>query len=249
MKFKIYIPSKGRANRCFTAMYLKNNNIPFNIVVEPNDYDNYLEVYSKDELVVLDANSKGLSYARNFIKRFSLSRGEDYHWQLDDDISYLVKRIDGKNLKINPLEIFNEVEEKTLKYKNIKVSGLKDVVFAWTKKEARNVNKLIASAFLVENDLGINWSDNMIEDIDYCIQVLEKGYCTLIFNRLAYQKKPNNKDLGGQAGFNYERLNINLVNKYPNYFKLVEDKKTGLKKVAASRVWGKFKSYLIEKTL
>lgn len=249
MIFNIYIPSKGRANRCFTAICLKANGIPFKIVVEPQDYEDYLKEYSKEELVTLDANNKGLSYSRNFIKRYSLSKGEERHWQLDDDISYFVKRENDKNSKINPINIFNEIEEDTLKYKNVKVSGLRDVVFAWTQKVDRSVNKLIASAFLVENDTTINWSDNMIEDIDYCIQVLERGYCTLIYNRLAYQKKPNNKDLGGQAGFNYERLNINLVNKYPNYFKLREDKKTGLKKIAPSRVWSKFTSYLIDKTI
>ena len=246
-KYPIYIPSKGRANECYTANLLLKYKIDIIIVVEPNDYFNYLQNYNKKILLKLDANNKGLSYVRNFIKLHSIKNKDNYHWQFDDDIKQFQIRKKGKNINVNPLKILLKIEKYLSQYKNIAIAGLRDCVFAWTQKQEISVNKLIASGFIINNNVKNTWSDNMIEDVDYCLQVLLKGYCTIIFNRFLYMKKPNNQADGGQSFIKYEQLNKNLVNKYPNILKLRFDKKRKIYKMAPSRIWEKFTQRLILK--
>lgn len=242
MKYPIFIPSKNRADECYTSDLLKQYNISHYIVVEPQDYEKYDSKYPN--LIKLDRDNQGLSYARNFIKKLAKEGGFKYHWQLDDDIKQFQVRENGKNVKKDPLSIFNHIESYIDQYVNIAIAGLRDCVFAWTQKYDVSVNKLVASAFIVRSNTDIRWGKDLIEDVDYCMQSLLSGYCTLIFNRLLYQKKPNAVAKGGQLSDSmkyYELLNKNVVKKYPESFKLRLDKKRGIYKLAPSRVWGTFK--------
>lgn len=239
--FTIYIPTKKRSKSCYTAIELIENNVNFVLVVEKEDEEDYKQIFKDVEIIVLPDSNKGLSYARNFIKDYSISKNEKYHWQMDDDIKCFKKRENSKNVKESPLYIINEVENEIKRYSNVGVCGLRDSVFAWTQKEKISVNKLVASCYIINNDVDVKWSENMIEDVDYCLQVLEKNKCTIIFNYLLYEKKSNNSIKGGQQFFDYELLNINLVNKYPDILKLRLDKKNNIKKVAPSKVWNNYK--------
>ena len=240
-KFSIYIPTKKRSNFCYTAIELSKYGIEFILVVEQDDENDYRLNFPNCEIIVLPFSNRGLSYARNYIKQHSVSRNEKYHWQMDDDIKSFRKRINEKNLKYSPAYIIEQVENEIVKYSNVAICGLRDYVFAWTKKDEISINKLIASCFIVNNENDINWSENMIEDVDYCLQALQKNKCTIIFNTLLYEKKPNNSINGGQFNFDYESLNINLVNKYPMFLKLRFDNKRKINKVAPSKVWNTFK--------
>jgi hypothetical protein len=243
----IYIPSKARSEKCHTANLLNKHKIDFLIVVEPQDYDSYKLKYGEDKIVCLDKNNMGLSYSRNFIKNYSKSIGEKYHWQFDDDVKYFQKRQENKNSNCNPLEMLCEIENTISKYSNVEVAGLRDSVFAWTQTKFVSLNKLVASCFLIKNESKAKWSDNMIEDVDYCLQVLMGGNCTIIFNTYLYSKMPNNKDSGGQANFmKYETLQKNLVAKYPSILSMRYDNKKKVEKLAASRVWMSFKQTLKE---
>ena len=246
VKYTIYIPSKGRHEKCHTANLLIKHDIDFRIVVEPNDFDSYKLKYGVKKIISLDKNNMGLSYARNFIKNHSNSIGEQYHWQFDDDVKYFQTRVDGKNVSCNPIDMFCEIENTIDKYVNVAIAGLRDCVFAWTQNKFVSLNKLVASCFLVNNRVDNKWSDNMIEDVDYCLQVLIKGYCSIIFNTYLYAKSPNNKDSGGQQIYKYEELQKNLVKKYPNILKMRFDEKKQINKLSASNVWKSFTQNLIE---
>lgn len=240
--FSIYVLSKNRPHNCLTANLLIKNNIKFNLVIEESDYKKYKEVYKDIPFIILDQNDKGLSYARTFTKKYSQSINELYHWQLDDDILFFSQRINNKNIKSTPL-IITEIEEYVQNYSNVALTGLRDIVFAWTQKSNISYNKQISTVSLINNSNDIYWSDNLIEDTDYSLQCLYSGFCTVIFNRILYNKKPNIIADGGQNSINLlkrETLEKNLVDKYYPHFKLRFDKKLNLYKVAPSRIWQKF---------
>lgn len=246
LNYPIFIPTKGRANNCKTADLLEHWNTPYTLVVEESDLKPYKAVYPNSDYLVLPKSNQGLSYARNHIKQVAKAIGYDYHWQLDDDIKSLGKRINGKNVKVDPQEALGDVEEIVDGFSNVAVAGLRDSVFAWTQTTQVSINKQIASVGLFNSLTEQRWADNIIEDTDYAIQTLLAGYCTVIFNRIIYNKAPNNVAKGGQQDYStsYNELKRNLVKKYPHFFKLTKDKK-GRDKVAPSRVWRSFNQKLI----
>jgi hypothetical protein len=65
IQYPIYIPSKGRAEIATTPRLLKDNNVPFVLMVEPQDKDKYLQHFTQDQICVMGENDKGITYARN----------------------------------------------------------------------------------------------------------------------------------------------------------------------------------------
>lgn len=249
-KYPIYIPSKGRANKCLTANLLLKDEVEFKIVVEPQDEKSYSEKYGQNKIIVLDRNNGGLSYARNYIKKLCFNKGESHVWQLDDDINYFLERINNKNVRQNALKVLSIAETEIDKYSNVGISGLVDCLYAWTKTTDLGINKLVASAVLIKTDLPVLYSSEVIEDLDYAIQVLQSGQCTILFHRIMYQKQPNNVANGGQNNeklIGYTKLQENVVAKYPEHYKMRYDAKKNLWKLAPSRIWLTFKQSLIIK--
>lgn len=244
MKYPIYILSKERANCCFTADCLIKEGITFFLVVEKYDYPSYKIIYKNTPFIILDAENRGLSYARNFVKKYSQKNNENYHWQFDDDIKFFSERIENKNIKSNP-NILSKIENYVSNYSNIALSGCRDAVFAWTLKDELSYNKQIASALLINNNNNLYWNKDIIEDTDYALSCLYAGYCTVIFNRILYSKKPDNIGVGGQNSMyinykNREDLERNLIKKYYPHFRLRLNKKLNIYKVAPSNIWSKF---------
>ncbi len=241
--YPIYIPSKGRSDKCSTVNIFLKENIKFLIVVEPQDFENYTKIFGKERCIVLPENNKGIAYVRNFCKHHAVQNNQAYHWQIDDDIKTFQLREDGKNIKTAAQYIFNDIENFVLKYKNIGAAGLIDCVFAWTKKNIISFNQQICSAGLFNCNTNVIWENRIIEDTDYSLQLLLKNYCTITFNKYLYSKSPNEKASGGLSSKNittHEEHRHNLVKKYPEHFKL-KCNKDGVLKIAPSRVWSLFK--------
>jgi len=247
-RYWIYIPSKLRADNCITADLLIDNWIDFKIVVEPQEYDLYLEKYWEDKLLSLDKNDMWLPYSRNWIKDYSKSLWEEYHWQFDDDIIDIKKREWTKNNKIHSLIPMIEIEDFVDKYTNIAVAWLRDITYAWSQKDLLSYNKLVTSTFIVNNSVDNKWEDNVIWMNDYCLQVLFKWYCTILFNRLIHHKKPDQKFpwwLNCDKLIPYHILQKNLVAKYRKHLKLVM--KNWELRIAPSRIRLLFKQRPNEK--
>ena len=249
----IFIPSKGRPNDCFVSRLLSRLETDHTIVVEPQDVDQYVQVHKDVPYVTilsLDMNDQGLSYARNFIKTYCSSKGIDFHWQIDDDVTrFSVKDFHGtgKNIGIKTKDALEDelrkVEEYVQDHLNVPLAGLRDMIFNWTQKTPMNINKQVASVMLIKSDSSYSFSSGMIEDTDYALQILFNGECTVIFNWFNYTKKPNKSTGGLEGGQNsdrYDELIKNLVSKWKDVLKLRRDKKTGRLRVAPSQVWRRF---------
>jgi hypothetical protein len=252
MKYTIYIPSKGRHDTCLTAEHLLKDNMDFRVVVEPQDAKLYIEKYGDDKVLVMTENNKGMAYVRNWIKQYSISRRESYHWQLDDNIKNFKRRVDGKNIKCSPSPLFDEIEEEVDKYTNIGIAGMRYDLFAFSYKKYYSNNVQISSCFLFNNALDIWWRPALVEDTDYALQVLELKYCTLMFNTLLIEKAKTMSLKGGCTDSEYVgdgRANNmrGLQAQWPGVFELVN--KYGRTTIKPSRVWGKYKQELKLKNL
>ena len=244
IRFPMYIPSKGRSDLKLTTQALEDVDIDFYVVVEPQDYNDYLEHYDSTQLVKMEENNQGIGYVRNACKQHSLSIGAEYHWQLDDNIKDFRIREDGKNVVKNTRNILSAAEHIVTRFDNIGIASLSHVMFAWTKENQLAINRQAYSCVLVNNELDINYRHDCIEDTDYSLQVLDSGYCTILFNKLLMSKAATGQYKGGNTDTVHAgdgRLNRSkaLQKYWPGAFKLVE--KNGRLHVAPSRVWDKYK--------
>jgi hypothetical protein len=249
-KYMVYIPSKGRAEMCLTAEHMRSNEVPFTVVVEPQEEKAYRARHGKDNVTVMPENDQGIAYARRFIKEHSRAKGEEYHWQMDDDIKTFMVREGTKNVKRPPTGLINQVEDYVQRHVNIGIGALKQDTWAWSAKSELDYNKLACAAILVNNRVEGMWRDDVVEDVDYSMQVLLKGWCITTFNRLIFCPMPTGTTEGGnQLEGHYDRygqLIRNLGKYYGDAFKVKV--KNGKERMAPSNVWGTFKQRPIEKT-
>lgn len=252
----IYIPSKGRADNCLTANLLVREEVDFNLVVEPRDFEQYAAKYGRERCVSIDRNDGGISYARNWCKQTSIKRGEPWHWQIDDDVKSFRIRENGKNVHSTAMHCLGSAEAYTFQFVNVATAGLTHTMFAWTNKKPLAVNRQCCSVMLVNNVVPVSWRDNLIEDTDYALQVLYRGattikrgqphepkWCTLVFCYLLYDPMPTMSMKGGNTEISHanggrERRSIATAKMWPGALSLKHE--YGSVRLAASRIWSKF---------
>ena len=242
--FPIFIPSKGRADQCLTAELLKEDGIPFMIVVEPQEYEEYNTIYEQDELLLLDENNLGLGYSRYFIKNYAKEKGYDYHWQIDDNVKRFMVRRNNKNIQANPKLVLSRAERYINQHNNIGIVGLRHVLYAWTMEDEYTFNNQCVSCVCLKSDTKANYRYNppTVEDTDFSLQILLEGYSTVIFNRLIMEKPPQGQMKGGVSTLynsgKFTQSQKQLIRQWPNIFELGMGKhKT---KIKPSRIWQKF---------
>ena len=199
IKYTIYIPSKGRPTKCHTGEMLRETGLKFYIVIEPQDYDEYVKNFNKENLLVLPFSNLGLGGypARNWIKDYSTKLGEKKHWQLDDDLYHLAIFNKGKEIKKTPNEILGLIEQFTDKYNNVGLSGPSSNAFAGFQKKPFRLNQQICNCVLVNNDIPYRWRIKGGHDTDMSIQVLKSGLCTILLNSFVFKMAPTGINEGG----------------------------------------------------
>ena len=87
-KHPIYIISKGRWDCRLTSKALERINVPYHIVIEPQEYEQYANVINPKKILVLPFSNleQGSIPARNWVWEHSISIGAKRHWILDDNI-------------------------------------------------------------------------------------------------------------------------------------------------------------------
>jgi len=195
-EYPIYIISKGRWESNLTAREFEWMNMPYHIVIELQEYDQYASVISKDKIFVLPFSNLGQGSipARNWVWEHSISIGAEKHWIIDDNISMFLRL--NKNLKniVTDGTIFRVVEIFTDRYKNIALSGMQYEFLAPRKNRIPPfyLNTRIYSCILIKNDIPYRWRGKYNEDTDLSLRALKDGWCTILFNTFLAKKKSNN---------------------------------------------------------
>jgi len=245
LKYPIYIPSKGRSKNVRTAILLKESNIDFYIVVEPQDYKDYQKYFSKKNILVLNKNDKGMAYVRNFCVKHARKAGHSALWQLDDDILKYKIRKDSKRKETTAYIALSKLERIMDKYSNVGQVAHRLDAFAFAYKGKYQINRAVYSSVLMRTNLPVKYRNDTIEDSDFSLQLLyTHKWCTIITNRVTIQTVPHNKQNGGltekKKGLNKRsQYNINYANAWPGHFTLKE-REDGTIHIVAKRFWSKF---------
>lgn len=215
-EYPLFIPSKGRWESRLTAKHLMKMNVPFRMVVEPQEYDNYAAVVGEKRLLVLDMSykdrydacdghgmtkSKGSGPARNFIWDTAQKEGYAWHWIMDDNIRgfyYL-----NNNLKVPAGDgtIFRCMEHFVKQYQNISMAGPHYEMFVPRKVKVKPfiLNTRIYSCNLIRTDVPYRWRGRYNEDTILSIDMLKDGWCTVLFNAFLQDKQTTQTMKGGNT--------------------------------------------------
>jgi hypothetical protein len=240
-RFPLYIPSKSRYESAYTAKYLDYMKVPYRLVVEEQEYYNYVAtIGDRKKLLVLEDTYKdkydycddlgrsiptGSGPARNFIWEHSISEGHDWHWIMDDNIRSFRRLHKNEKVKTSNGSIFRAMEDFILRYKNVAMGGPNYYMFAPARQKAApfQINTRIYSCNLIRNDLDFRWRGRYNEDTILSLDLLKKGYCTILFNAFLQEKittqtvKGGNEELYKHGTLDKSKM---LVREHPDVSRL-----------------------------
>jgi len=229
--YPIYIISKGRWESRLTSKTLERMGVPYQIVIEPQEYDQYASVIETSKILVLPFGNLGQGSipARNWVWEHSIKEGWERHWLLDDNIEQFNRLNRNLQVKVADGTIFKCAEDFVDRYENIALAGFQYDHFAKAKTvlPAFSKNTRIYSCTLIKNDIPYRWRGKFNEDTDLSLRVLKDGYPTVLFNAFIQQKATTMKMKGG----NTEMYNVDtekrrefaesLVKQHPDVAKVV----------------------------
>lgn len=211
----IYVISKGRWKKPWTALVLQKMKVPFHIVIEPQEFDEYNKLFPKENIHVLPFSNLGQGSipARNWCWEHSMSIGADKHWLMDDNIDGFCRLNQNRKVFCDDGTIFKCAEEFVDRYENIAISGLQYRSFcAANEPHAPYIlNARIYSCLLIKNDIvdkkGVpfRWRGRYNEDTDLSLRVLKDGQCTLLFQAFLQGKITTMKIKGGNTDVLYKQ--------------------------------------------
>lgn len=198
-------------------------NVPYHIVVEKQEYDNYVEVINPEKILILppeyllnydtfdhlqDGRSKGPGAARNFCWEHSILGGFNFHWVLDDNISCFYWKNGNNYHRVMTGITFKAAEDFVERYENIALAGMQYHMFAPKKQKSPGpflLNTRIYSCLFIRNDIPYRWRGRYNEDTDLSLRVLKDGWCTVLFYAFLIHKQPTQKIKGGNTKEFYEK--------------------------------------------
>ncbi len=202
-RYPIYIISKGRWESRLTARALENIGVPYRIVIEAQEYQQYAAVIHPSRILTLPFSNLGQGSipARNWVWEHSISEGHARHWIMDDNIRtfYRLNRNNkirfGDGTPIAAMEYFVE------RYENVPMAGPN---YQWLAKQRQaippfNANTRVYSCILLSNRIPLRWRGRYNEDTDLSLRVLKTGACTILFNAFLCDKQTTMVMKGGNT--------------------------------------------------
>jgi len=199
LKNNIYIPTKGRWEKCITADLFNEHLIAVNLVVEPQDWYQYHKKYSNTHnIIVLPENNMGITYVRNFIKKHASENvPQTFFWMMDDDVKF--HQVVNKKVKnVDNFIFLDKLTSINTKYAQI---AFEYQQFAWSQEKQFSENSYCDVAVAINLELTKNiWYDEDVqlkEDRDFTIQCIKNGYKTIRYNDFCVSCPANGSNEGG----------------------------------------------------
>lgn len=242
-RFPIFIPSKGRASTSYTAHAFDSIGVPYRLVVEAPEYDDYRAYFPPEKLIILDPEyqrvyptldsdpdpnlGKGSGPARNFIWDLSIKEGYPWHWVVDDNIRLFARLYENQRIPVGDGTMFHAMETFGMRYKNTAMLGPHYWMFAPSREPLPPfvTGTRVYSCILIRNDLPFRWRGRYNEDTILSLDVLKAGWVTVLFNAFLQWKSPTQIVPGGNTDALYRKRGTlpksqMLVREHPDVVKL-----------------------------
>ena len=204
-KYPIYIISKGRWEKRYTSRYLEWANIPYKIVIEEQEYDEYAKVIDPKKIITFkkkpSEKDMGGIPARNFVLDHAKKSGAKRHWILDDNIiDWRRNYPTGNRTVVKSGACFRVVEDYVDRYSNIMLAGHNYSMFVISNAlQPITFNTRVYSSILINNDIPFRWRGRYNEDTDLSLRCLKAGYPTVLFNAMVANKVATLSQKGGNT--------------------------------------------------
>ena len=221
-EYPIYIVSKGRWDTRLTSKALEKANIPYYIIIEKQEYQDYANVIDPKKILILpteyqdkydtcddlgSSKSKGPGPARNYAWEHSIALGAKWHWVMDDNIKVFNRLNRNKMVQVTSGAIFKASEDFVNRYENVAISGFNYDFFVQSKQQHPPyiLNTRIYSCLLIRNDIPYRWRGRYNEDTDLSLRALKDKFCTIQFNTFLQEKAQTQTIKGGNTQEFYEK--------------------------------------------
>jgi hypothetical protein len=229
-KYPIFIISKGRSSSCLTARELIFMKVPFYLVIEPQEEDEYRKNYPSVDIIITPFSELGQGSipVRNFVWDLASKMDVKRYWILDDNIEGFHRLTENEKYKVADGTIFRCCEDFVDRYSNVPMAGMN--YYSFCKKTDAvppfYLNTRIYSCILLETAMPDRWRGRYNEDTDLSLRFLKQGYCTILFNAFLCGKVTTMRMKGGNTGDLYaktdNRLEFaqSLVDQHPDVAKI-----------------------------
>lgn len=229
-KYPIFVISKGRWRHCLTARELTAMNVPFTLVVEPQEEQSYRTAWPEADILVTPFSELGLGSipVRNFVWDTAVTMGAKRHWVLDDNIEGFHRLHDNEKFKVADGTTFRCCEDFVDRFTNVPMAGMN--YYSFCKKTERvppfYLNTRIYSCILLETGRPERWRGRYNEDTDLSIRFLKQGFCTILFNAFLCGKVTTMRMRGGNTDELYQGdgrriMAESLAEQHPDVVKVV----------------------------
>jgi len=202
----VYVLSKGRWNRPLTIRLLHRDRVPFRVVVEPQEVDDYANIVGRDNLLILPVGNQGQGSipARNAAWADAIARGAGRHWVLDDNIQEVYRVYNGARVPFSFGPGMAISERFIDRYQNVGLAGPFYANYSGRHPKPFRLNTRIYSCLLIDNGLPVRWRGRYNEDTDLSLQVLALGLCTVLFEWWVIGKVATMTMRGGNSAELYQ---------------------------------------------
>lgn len=229
-RYPVYVISKGRWESRMTVKALERMNVPYRLVIEPQEFDQYAKVVDARRILLLPFSNLGQGSipARNWVWEHSLSEGAKRHWILDDNIRKFCRLHNNLKVEVGDGSIFRAAEDFVDRYENVAQAGFQYWMFVPRKNpDVRPfvLNTRIYSCILNRNDLPFRWRGRYNEDTDLSLRILKAGHCTVLFYAFIADKMTTMTMKGGNTDELYKddgrrKMAESLVEQHPDLVKV-----------------------------
>jgi len=210
-RYPIYVISKGRWESRLTSKALEKIDVPYHIVIEPQEYDDYASVIDPEKIYVLPFSNLGQGSipVRNWVWEHSISIDAERHWILDDNIRDFYRLNRNQRIRVSSGAVFRAAEDFVDRYENVALAGFHYKMFATDREKHPPfiINRRIYSCILIKNDIPYRWRGRYNEDTDLSLRVLKDGWCTILFYAFLADKMATMTMKGGNTEDLYKLKN------------------------------------------
>jgi len=195
-----------------THLYLTKCKIKHFLFVEPSEYDEYMKWINMEYCVVIKCPEDfhligmGSTTVRNYILKWGRNNGFERVWVLDDNIKDYKRLHQGIKNDINSHEIFTSVEDYIDRYDNVGIVSHNFNPFI-SEGDCRSCivkNGKCYSSMLIPTNKDIKFRYKHQEDNLISMEYIHKGYTTLCFNHILYNKDTSGENKGGNNSIIYK---------------------------------------------
>lgn len=230
--YPVFVISKGRADSRYTIKALQAINVPFWLIIEPQELKQYREHVAEAQIITTPFWNLGQGSipARNFVWQLAHEKKESRYWLLDDNILGFERLNRNERATVTSGTIFRVAEIFCDRYENVALAGFEYRQFSGGARRVKppfRLNTRIYSCTLIKTDLTHRWRGRYNEDTDLSLRVLKDGWCTVLFHCFLQNKAGTMTMKGGNTDEIYsdkKRLDFaqSLANQHPDVAAVVE---------------------------